>query len=120
MDWPNTLCLFVLVCYLDVVMMSLCYALAGAGGKQRLCVAKASLEGREVEVTREHIDEAANGSDGEDSSLLAEKSHKERGHGVPDNEVMIVGCGYPHRGEGVVVRIVDPVTLVLQTENQVN
>lgn len=85
----------------------------GVGGRQRLRVSKASLEGREVEVTAEH--EALEQTLGNASDGAA----VDGGAALPEGEVMIVGCGYPSKGEGVVLKIVDPVTLVLLTENQV-
>jgi hypothetical protein len=76
-----------------------------SGGHQILAVKKESLEGRAVSVLSEHSI-----AQPPDSSLV-DLSHSS----------VIVGCGYPERGEGVIVRIVDPdTTLLLSADGQVH
>jgi hypothetical protein len=85
-----------------------------SGGRQILYVTKSSLEGRQVEVLADyqHYDEVP--------SLEQQNSNGEAGGIDLHRNLLIVGCGFPHRGEGVILKIVDPDTgSILEHDNMV-
>lgn len=87
-----------------------------SGGRQILYITKSSLEGRRVEVLADyqHYDEVP--SLEQQSSSLATNDKVIDIH----RNMLIVGCGYPHRVDDVVLKIVDPDTgLILQEDDMV-
>ena len=89
-----------------------------SGGSQRLEVVRASLEGRHVEVVqKENVggEEEEKDQGGENDSLLDSAKEMVKSSGAEEEgsaspTVVVVGCGFPSRGEGVTVIIVDPDT----------
>lgn len=82
-----------------------------SGGKQILYVTKSSLEGRKVEVVADYknYDEVPSLENSKEGSQIDLQRH-----------LLVVGCGFPDRGEGVVLKIVDPDTgNILQDDDMV-
>jgi acyl-CoA synthetase (AMP-forming)/AMP-acid ligase II len=99
-----------------------------SGGSQRLEVVRESLEKHRVEVVTRKKEGSGDGElkgQESDSLLGAEEEKKEEekgggggGGGGESQTVVVVGCGYPSRGEDVTVIIVDPETRnVLQEDD---
>ena len=81
-----------------------------SGGSQRLKVARESLEGRRVEVLSEDNDKLqVNADNGENNNESKDSPAS----------VVVVGCGYPGRGQDVTVLIVDPDTGVVLQDNEI-
>ena len=80
-----------------------------SGGSQRLEVVRESLEGRRVEVIAKNDGALVKANNqGESDSLLGDSEEVKATENGESKTVVVVGCGYPSRGEDVTVIIVDP------------
>mmetsp|Transcript_23706 Transcript_23706/g.40341 ORF Transcript_23706/g.40341 Transcript_23706/m.40341 type:complete len:814 (-) Transcript_23706:256-2697(-) len=91
-----------------------------SGGSQRLEVVRESLEGNHVEVVPKGEDITQLKAAGEVDSLLGSEEEKKKEKGDEESRsVVIVGCGYPSRGEDVTVIIVDPESRKVLAEDDI-
>lgn len=80
-----------------------------SGGKQILYITKSSLEGRRVEVVADY-------KTYEEVPPLEKTQAIQSGLDL-QHHMLIVGCGYPENGEGVILKIVDPDTGLIHQDD---